>query len=64
MTLFSYRTRRKMELASNLMDFTNEQIDACRVPESGDVKHHDERYILNRPQIRADFRYRRFTSSY
>lgn len=65
MDLFWYRTRGEMELARNLMDVTDEQLERWLLPEgNGDLKLMDEAYVSNRPQLRAEFRYVKRTSSY
>lgn len=57
MDLFWQRTSCKMELARNLMNLADEQIDAWCITENGDVKLCDDAYILNRLQIRQLFGY-------
>lgn len=64
MELFWYRTRGKMELARNLMNVTDEEIEAWRVPENGDAELRDHAYVLNHPQIRVESRYHLRTSWY
>lgn len=63
MDLFWYLNLWEIELARNVMDVMDDQINAWRIPENREVEVCDDAYIAKLPKIRAKLRYVRSMST-